>query len=247
MGALLGGVGARAWRGSEQDGLGGSQCCCLTVARGPGSRERRRPVQVWDSPPALQPSQPGHRARTQLTVSGGTGEVGSSGPGPWGETAGNWTPAVFHAPEVDARPCPVQQCSHALCCFLRRQLPGPARHELRPGHQGEPVHPLVLQQGLLPLLQAASLLGARPQAPGIQPLGSSPVRRLSCCRALPCPCSPGWRPTQAFVRTARSRVGLKDPVFGAEPSPTWPQGQRWGRHLRTVQATCTWAGSSGGT
>lgn len=184
MGALLGGVGARAWRGSEQDGLGGSQCCCLTVARGPGSRERRRPVQVWDSPPALQPSQPGHRARTQLTVSGGTGEVGSSGPGPWGETAGNWswTPAVFHAPEVDARPCPVQQCSHALCCFLRRQLPGPARHELRPGHQGEPVHPLVLQQGLLPLLQAASLLGARPQAPGIQP---SEVAELLPCSALP--------------------------------------------------------------
>lgn len=49
---------------------------------------------------------------------------------------------------------------HALC-FLspRRQLPGPGRNQLCPGHQGEPVQPLVLQQSLLPFLPCSPLLG----------------------------------------------------------------------------------------
>nr|XP_025950263.1 ADAMTS-like protein 2 isoform X1 [Dromaius novaehollandiae] len=44
----------------------------------------------------------------------------------------------------------------------RRQLPGPGGNQLRPGHQGEPVQPLVLQQSLLPLLPGPPLLGPPP-------------------------------------------------------------------------------------
>lgn len=69
----------------------------------------------------------------------------------WGKSWGTLGAVPLGPPGVSFPPL-------VLCPIPRRQLPGPAGHQLRTGHQSEPLQPLVLQQSLLPLLQASPLL-----------------------------------------------------------------------------------------
>lgn len=111
----------------------------------------------------------------------------------------------------------------------RRQLPGPARHQLRPGHQGEPLRPLVLQQGVLPLLQTPSLLGP----------AAAPRRREHLLRGPPQLLGP------LHGHPARGRPGCEDetlslcspPGEGEPPDRAAPAREGV---LRATRTACLW-------